>query len=382
MLIYLKLKLKIIVKNIMTTTLNKKDINIPLVPNKPEVELLLCCARSQVDAQTKVKIKNLVDQDLDWELLLKLANKHKLLPLLSHGINLAGCQSISSDIYAILNTASQANTQRNLSLTAELLRILNILKKAQISAIPLKGPVLAAFSYGNFGLRSTSDLDIIIELDNFVNVHNLLLQNGYKECTDNDLNHKRQASYYNLKTLIAIDLHYDFAPKNSFVAVESAGFWQNLQPILIAGQQINILSTENLILYLCLEGSKEYWRKLQRLCDLASSIQNHDVNWELLVKQASDVGKPKVFFLGMFLAKKILNISIPDEIWELVENNLSIKPSATQINQFLFNQEFNWKLALEWHLFNIQTFPSISEKIKYCWQVIQVNYKTRTKKWR
>lgn len=366
----------------MTTALNKININPSLIASKPEIELLLYCAHSKIDETTKVKIKNLVAQDLDWELFLTLASKHKLLPLLSHSINFANCQSVSSDIYATLNNVSQATAQRNLSLTAELLRILNILKKAKILAIPLKGPVLAIFSYGNLGLRSISDLDLIVERDRFVDVHNLLLQNGYQECTNNDLNHKQQASYYNLKTLIAIDLHYNFAPKNSFVAVESTNFWQNLQPILIAGQQINILSTENLILYLCLEGSKEYWRKLKRLCDLAESIQNHDFDWELLVKQAKILEKERVLFLGLFLAKEVLNVSIPANIWQLVDSNLSFKPSGEQINKFLFSQSFDGLLALQWHRLNLQAFKTISEKIKYCWQVIEVNYKARTKKWR
>jgi hypothetical protein len=37
-------------------------------------------------------------------------------------------------------------------------------------------------------------------------------------------------------------------------------------------------------------------------------------------------------------------------------------------------------LALQWHWLNLQAFKTISEKIKYCWQVIKVNYQVRFSK--
>jgi Uncharacterised nucleotidyltransferase len=107
----------------MMTTLTKANINSSLIVNTPELELLLGCDRSKVDEQTKIKIKNSVYQNINWEFILKIASKHKLLPLLYHNINITDCQSIPSDIYATLNNAFQANLQRNLLLTAELLKI-------------------------------------------------------------------------------------------------------------------------------------------------------------------------------------------------------------------------------------------------------------------
>jgi hypothetical protein len=364
----------------MTTTLNKIDINPSLVVSKSEIELLLCCARSQIDESTKIKIKSLISQQINWNFLLEIATKHKLLSLLYYHLNTINDKFISPEIIISLRNSFQANTQRNLLLTSELLKILNIFKKHQITAIPLKGPLLATFAYGTFGLRNITDLDIIVKPSDFLIAENLLIHNKYKEDINNNIKTKQQGSYINITSLICIDLHYNFAPKNYAVSVETKSFFENLQLISIANTQINIFSTENLLLYLCLEGSKEYWRKLSRLCDLAESIQNHNFDWDLLVKQAKSLGKERVLFLGVFLAKEVLDVSIPANIWELVGNNLSFKPSRGQINEFLFSQSFDGLLALQWHWFNLQAFKTISEKIKYCWQVIKVNYQVRASK--
>lgn len=364
----------------MATTLIKPDIDSSLKTNKPEIELLLYCTRSKMDEQTKVKIESLVSQEIDWDFLLEIAIKHKLLPLLYYHLNTINVKSISPKTITFLRNFFQANIQRNLLLTSELLKILKIFKEHQIVAIPLKGPVLATCAYGNFGLRTISDLDIIVDRPDFLKAEQLLINNKYQAEINNTIEKKQQGSYINYKSSVCVDLHYNFAPKNFAVSVKTNSFFTDLQSVLIANTQVDIFSTENLVLYLCLEGSKDYWRVLNRLCDLAEIIQNYNLDWGLLVKKAESIGKERVLFLGVFLAKEVLNTSIPDNILQLVENNLRFKPSRGQINKFLFSQSFDGLVALQWHWFNLQAFKTVSEKIKYCWQVIKVNYHVRTSK--
>jgi hypothetical protein len=361
----------------MTTTLTKTDIGSPLKTNQAEIELLLCCARTKIDEKTKVKVESLLSQEIDWNCLLTIAKRHKLLPLLYYHLHTINPGSVPSEIITSLRDYFQTNTQRNLLLTLELLKLLKIFKEHQILAIPLKGPVLATFAYGNFGLRSISDIDIIVNRADFLKAEQVLINHKYQADTNNDLENKQQGSYINSKFSLSVDLHYNFAPKNYAVSVKTNSFFKDLQSIAIANTQVDIFSTENLVLYLCLEGSKDYWRKLSRLCDLSELIQNYNLNWELLLARAKSLGKERVLFLGIFLTQKVLNASIPNNIWQLVEKNISFKLSTGQINEFLFTQNFDGLLALKWHLFNLQAFSSISEKLKYCWQVIKVNYRVR-----
>jgi hypothetical protein len=49
---------------------------------RPEVELLLRCARTSVGLEGADRIRMLLGEPIDWECLLWLAKKHKTIPLL------------------------------------------------------------------------------------------------------------------------------------------------------------------------------------------------------------------------------------------------------------------------------------------------------------
>jgi hypothetical protein len=54
----------------------------PAVNPRPEVELLLCCARTHLDSPRAVRARTLVRTRLDWDALFTVAARHSMLPLL------------------------------------------------------------------------------------------------------------------------------------------------------------------------------------------------------------------------------------------------------------------------------------------------------------
>jgi hypothetical protein len=49
---------------------------------RKEDELLLLCAKTQINNEIKNQIKSLIQQEIDWNYLLKRSSEHKLTPLL------------------------------------------------------------------------------------------------------------------------------------------------------------------------------------------------------------------------------------------------------------------------------------------------------------
>ncbi|NJL52549.1 MAG: nucleotidyltransferase family protein [Hydrococcus sp. SU_1_0] len=122
----------------MTTTLNKAAINSLPITSKPEIELILCCSRTHLNASISERIKFLVQQDLDWKYLFNTAAHQGVMPLLYQNLYQTCPEQVPQDLLSNLRSYFQLNTQRVLLLTAELLKILNILKANQIEAIPFK----------------------------------------------------------------------------------------------------------------------------------------------------------------------------------------------------------------------------------------------------
>ena len=46
-------------------------IKTPVVISRPEAELLLCCARTTMDADSAVRIRVLLRDDIEWSALLR-----------------------------------------------------------------------------------------------------------------------------------------------------------------------------------------------------------------------------------------------------------------------------------------------------------------------
>ncbi|NJO96418.1 MAG: nucleotidyltransferase family protein [Pleurocapsa sp. CRU_1_2] len=163
----------------MTTILTKTNINSPLIVNKPEIQLLLGCARTQVDESTRVRIKNLVEQEIDWNYLVSIAKRHGLIPLLFYNLNKLCREAVPQPIFSDLEQYFKIHTRRSLMLTNELLQILDIFKANNIQAIPFKGSTLAISAYKSLALRQFCDLDILIAQQDVTRCLELLTSIGY-----------------------------------------------------------------------------------------------------------------------------------------------------------------------------------------------------------
>ncbi|MCB0226148.1 MAG: nucleotidyltransferase family protein, partial [Anaerolineae bacterium] len=108
-----------------------------------------------------------------------LAERHGLVPLLYRHLEAIDPTASPKPIFARLWSQSQATAGRNLMLTQELLRLLDLLAANDIPAIPYKGPALAALVYGDISLRPFNDLDILVPQRAARRAKALLEANGY-----------------------------------------------------------------------------------------------------------------------------------------------------------------------------------------------------------
>ena len=71
----------------MSATLKVSDVVVKGFAESPEIALLLTCARASLDEAQKKRIHDLASGLLDWDLVLQLADRHGLQPLLHSHLN-------------------------------------------------------------------------------------------------------------------------------------------------------------------------------------------------------------------------------------------------------------------------------------------------------
>jgi len=143
-----------------------------------EIQLLLACSRTTVDAARALRVRELVQQGVNWDDVLASAEAHDTRPLLARSLASTMPDDIPAHVTASLRRWVQANRLRSMRLTAELARLSRALQRAGVAALPLKGPLLAEMAYGDVTLRYSIDLDLLVRRQNLERALAVLADSG------------------------------------------------------------------------------------------------------------------------------------------------------------------------------------------------------------
>jgi hypothetical protein len=339
-----------------------------------ERELLLCCARTKASAQVATRLRELAGSaEVDWDYLYQLARRHAVIPLLYQQLAREGADTIRRSFLAKLKLAYQENYARNIILTDELCRLIDIFKQHGIDAIPFKGPALALFAYGDLGLRRFVDLDVIVKKSEVSRARDLLLREDYSLSrsltpAQQDLllrtQHNLQFAHNNRRILL--ELHWEVAPHLFASSVQEDDLWQNLHTIKLNDHQINALSAEDLLFSLCVHGSRHLWERLGWICDVNEIIGRHELNWDALQQKAETADSERMLLLGLHLAQKLLQTNLPAELQQRCGADARLESLAADISEHLFNGTMHVPAtSLEIFKYNLSVRQTLTARARY-----------------
>ena len=302
---------------------------ISVHPRSSAAELLLGYARTPAG-------------EIDWEFLFLLARRHSVVPLVY--VQLERSDLVPPPILAKFKQHYLENSARNTVLTAELCRLIKRFADSGIDAIPYKGPVLAQFAYGNITLRRFVDLDVIVRKSDVLKAREILLDEGYTPTKSLSLSqqelllrtqHNLQFSRDNHRLIV--ELHWDVAPHLFASGVNTDRLWQELVTIDLNGTPVKTFSAADLLFSLCVHGSRHLWERLAWICDVAELIKRHPIDWTTLLERAQDTDSERMFLLGPYLAERLLDEPLPDEIKQRCASDPRLKSLADNVIEHLFN---------------------------------------------
>lgn len=338
-----------------------------------EHELLLCCSRTTAAPEIVTRVRELAATEVDWEYLFLIARRHAVVPLLYRQLDQHAADLIPHDQLSRLKKHYLENSARNTLLTAELCRVVELFFEAGIEAIPYKGPVLASFAYGNLALRRFVDLDIIVKKTDVLRARQILLDQGYAptkslSLTQQELllrtQHNMQFSRDNGRLII--ELHWEVAPHLFASAVSGDKLWDNLITIDLNGTNVNTLNAEDLLFSLCVHGSRHLWERLGWICDVAELLARHRFDWSSLLERAENSNSERMFLLGLFLAEKLLNAPLPDEVKQRCLNDKQLESLAASVAEHLFNGAIHVPAtSREIFKYNLAVRKSLSARARY-----------------
>lgn len=323
--------------NIMGDLMRKENFKL-----RREDELLLCCARTNVDHIIKERIVSLIDEDFDWKHLVDMASRHRLRPLLYHNLNSICPELVPEYILVELKEYFNANVRKNLLMSGELIKLLELLKANNINAIPYKGPVLANLTYGNVSFRDFGDIDILIDRSDAINVKNLMILHGYRlysPLTLEDSIYIKLESEYRFKsknTEVNIDINWNFEGILFSFPNNPNFLFKNLELINFNSLEICNFSPVNQLLMLSIHCAKHDWKRLIWLCDISEFLMSQKIDWNEALVKAEKLGVKRILFINLLLSKDFFSLKIPNQILYKIDSDYYVKKISYEIKNSLF----------------------------------------------
>jgi Uncharacterised nucleotidyltransferase len=322
--------------------------NLAIYPDRrPEVEMLLACARTGMNSDATRRVEHAPQDGIDWDYLICAALYHGTAPLLFRNLSRISFARIPDATLQQLRRIVGLMARWSLSLTGELLELLARFHEIGIRALPLKGPVLAAAAYGDLSLRPFGDLDILMPRDDIPKAKDVLLQRGYRpalQLTASDeqayLQSHHDYKFSRSRDGIIVELQWGVTQLSFAFPLDFDEMWHHRGEICVAGSVVPTIVTEDLLLALCVHGAKHRWDRLKWICDVAEIVDRSQwpIDWNRLMTDARKRGGQRMLLLGLFLARDLLDAILPDKVLKTIRNDSQIKLLAGRVVERLFRE--------------------------------------------
>jgi len=315
---------------------------------QPEFQLLLACARAQLNPAAAGEIASAAAQPFDWLKAINLASGHRLSPVLISQVQQHAATRLPETMRLYLTECFRAQTIRNFELTRELLEVLSVLEKSSVGTLAFKGPVLAQQLYGHLSLREFLDLDILVAPTDASTVIALLSAKGFEpqfvltrpQFTRYQTMRSQMGLYHPAKK-VQVEVHWALLTPGYTFSPAAQIIWESIQTVSIAGRAIQTFSPEIQVLFSCLHQAKHNWSRLGWLMDLAALIrQPLAVDWQQIQDRAGSFGTARMILVSLRLVQLLFQVTLPAGITErITDDAYSIKISEQILKRLLLAEK-------------------------------------------
>ncbi len=359
----------------------KRSVRAKVKPDKisPEWTLLLACGSYHPNANQEQLIAQILEQPIDWSLILKLASREGMTSLLGDYLQTQYSQITPPSILKTIQIYLQSNRIRNIFLTQELARQLDNFSAVGITAIPYKGITLAQLAYQDLGLRKFNDLDLLVGSQNFKTAKAILHENGYYQ----KVSYGWEETWHHPQKNIEIDLHQSLASEQLSSILNYEQLISHLISIKFPDQALSTLeiltiNPEMLFLLLATYTVKDHCAsnlKLVQLADAAALVKNNpDLDWNFILTNAQIIGCVRIVLVELKILEKILNMPFPNQFKSMILIDTSVNYLADQViqkllipkNKILQADSFSSALITFDHLFYLAICDRWIDRLMYC----------------
>ena len=296
-----------------------------------------------IDSQPGEAQRHLLVKSDDWSRAADLAVEESLIAWYAHCVreSKVDCPR-SAQLYAeALSEPKRAWTKHNAALTVDLLRSFT----AQgIPARVIKGQPLAQAVYGDYLLRNSSDIDLVVPVRYVAEATEHLRKQGFATALssqwfkdDRFLRLNKEASFFALGGAFTVDLHWGLVNRWNAQAVEPHELFENRGHSVELMEQLLPWFDPSLLFRIQLAHviSSDFvglkaWVDLAHVSDLLSPEE-----WAACAGTCLNLGAERALALALMVLESVFCRPLPLPI--SASNRASLAPTATRISDYLYS---------------------------------------------
>jgi hypothetical protein len=277
---------------------------------------------------------------VDWSRLLALAEDHGVLGHLTASLRKLGDSAVPTSIRQTLMDRQREQIFYSLKLSAELFRILDQFASQKITALVVKGPVLAMQAYGDPAMRSYGDLDLLVRQRDIRRATELMIAAGYQAAVPlaaiDSGKIPGQYLFSKREAKLLVELHNDFTLRYFPRRLPLEKFFERQIRVRLDAHDAPALCVEDELVLICIHGAKHFWERLIWIADVAALVTRQtNIDWRRVAESAKEVGAERMLHTGLRLAKNLLNTPLPAESMAMVEADKQSAHLAERILHWL-----------------------------------------------
>ena len=298
----------------------------------PAFRLLCACCRWPDDAARHEAIRVAAAAVEDWDEIPRLADRHRVEPLVAHGLATAGLP-----VPAALEAAAKHHRALSLRDIGETLRIAAALDQAEIVHRFLKGAPLGMRAYGNPLLKRSWDIDLLVLPADGVRTAALLHTLDYAEHmpprTLDDVEYRRwsvvsKEAEFTSPRGSTLELHWRVSDHPLLLPGIDASSPARRE-MLLGDRSVTTLDDAANLAYLAVHGTIHAWSRLKWIADF--NAFNHSLapgSRERSAQDARSFGVGRALDCALLLASRLFN---ENPIPGALSNRAAAKLAVTSI---------------------------------------------------
>lgn len=162
-----------------------------------------------------------------------------------------------------------------------------------------------------------------------------------------------------------LELQWGIAPRQFSVDLDMNAMWPRTILAEFGGQPTRGLTTEDLLLVLCIHGWKHAWNRLLWCADIARLIQSRaEIHWIALQERAKAAGVERILTLGLTLADELFDLALSREVPTCTTTQ------ALAAESIAYMQELSQPTYVGWHRYLLLARERQGDRLKHSYRFL------------